>query len=158
MESLIHAIRTTPLIDNHAHPLLLPSSKIKYPLLGITTEANGDALRATSSSLAHIRVTNQLADILGCPQTWNDVSKAIEKENEKPGDVWTKRCFEGIETILLDDGLNTDNDAFDYSWHDKLTSSKPLEVPRTRIKAVLPRHGTFLSAQCFTNIGCHRQM
>ncbi|KAF7853938.1 hypothetical protein EAF04_010604 [Stromatinia cepivora] len=130
MERLIHAIRTTPLIDNHAHPLLIPSSKFKYPLLGITTEAKGDALKATHSSLAHIRAINQLAEILGCPQTWGDVTKAIAKENEKPDDVWAKRCFEGIETILLDDGLNTENDAFDYSWHDKLTSSKCKRIVR----------------------------
>lgn len=130
MDRLIHAIRTTPLIDNHAHPLLIPSSKCKYPLLGITTEANGDALKASSSSLAHIRATNQLAEILGCPQTWSDVTKAIAKENEKPDGVWAKYCFEGIETILLDDGLNTDNDAFDYSWHDKLTSRKCKRIVR----------------------------
>ncbi|KAI9642438.1 hypothetical protein NHQ30_009243 [Ciborinia camelliae] len=122
MERLINAIRTTPLIDNHAHPLLIPSAKTNYPLLGITTEANGDALKATPSSLAHIRATNQLANILGCPPKWGDVLKAIAKENQKPGDVWTKQCLEGIETILLDDGLNADNEVFKYSWHDKLTS------------------------------------
>ncbi|KAB8298778.1 hypothetical protein EYC80_000953 [Monilinia laxa] len=130
MERLIHAIRTTPLIDNHAHPLLIPSAKTRYPLLSIVTEANGDALKATHSSLAHIRATNQLADILSCPPTWSEVSKAIAIENGKPGDIWAKRCLEGIETILLDDGLNIGNDTFDYSWHDKLTSSKCKRIVR----------------------------
>ncbi|ESZ94815.1 hypothetical protein SBOR_4775 [Sclerotinia borealis F-4128] len=130
MERLIHAIRTTPLIDNHAHPLLIPSATTKYPLLGITTQANEDTLRANPSSLAQIRAINQLADILDCPQTWSDVSGAIAKEKVKPGNVWAKRCLEGIETILLDDGPNADNDAFDYSWHDKLTSSKCKRIVR----------------------------
>lgn len=124
MEPLIHAIRTTPFIDNHAHPLLTPSAKAQYSLLGITTEANGHALRAAPSSLAHIRAVSQLADILGCPPTWNDVSKAIAQENEKPENVWAKRCLEGIESILIDDGLNTNKDVLKYYWHDKLMSSE----------------------------------
>ncbi|TGO69287.1 hypothetical protein BOTNAR_0013g00610 [Botryotinia narcissicola] len=124
MERLISAIRTTPLIDSRARPLLIPSSKTKRSLLGITTEADGDALKAARSTLAHIRATNQLADILGCPPTWNDVLKAIAKENEKPGYVWIKQCLKGIETIILDDSLSTENGAFDYSWHDNLTRSK----------------------------------
>lgn len=123
MERLISAIRTTPLIDSRARPLLIPSSKTKHSLLGITTEANGDALKAARSTLAHIRATNQLADILGCSPTWNDVLKAIAKENEKPGYVWIKQCLKGIETIILDDCLSTENKAFEYSWHDNLTRS-----------------------------------
>ncbi|RAL58830.1 hypothetical protein DID88_009140 [Monilinia fructigena] len=130
MEQLIHAIRTIPLIDNHAHPLLIPSAKTRYPLLSIVTEANREALEATHSSLAHIRATNQLADVLSCPPTWSEVSKAIAIENGKPGDIWAKRCLEGIETILLDDGLNIGNDVFDYSWHDKLTISKCKRIVR----------------------------
>ncbi|TGO47975.1 hypothetical protein BCON_0256g00030 [Botryotinia convoluta] len=130
MERLISAIRTTPLIDSRARPLLIPSSKTKHSLLGITTEANGDALKAARSTLAHIRATNQLADILGCPPTWNDVLKAIGKENKKPGYVWIKQCLKGIETIILDDCLSTENKAFDYSWHDNLTRSKCRRIVR----------------------------
>lgn len=144
MERLIHTIRDTPLIDNHAHPLLIPSAKTRYPLLSIVTEANGDALKPTHSSLAHIRATNQLADILSCPPTWSEVAKAIAIEKRKPGDIWAKRCLEGIQTVLLDDGLKIENDAFDYSWHSKLTISKYLQVPRTRMEAVLPQHGACL--------------
>ncbi|KAF5868224.1 putative glutamine synthetase protein [Botrytis fragariae] len=130
MERLISAIRTTPLIDNRARPLLIPSSKTKHSLLSITTEANGNALKAARSTLAHIQATNQLADILGCPPTWNDVLKAIAKENEKPGYVWIKQCLEGIETIILDDCLSMENKAFDYSWHDNLTRSKCRRIVR----------------------------
>lgn len=106
MEDLIKAINTTPIIDNHAHPLLIPSALSKYPLLAITTEAHGDAMRATTSSLSHIRAVKQLSDVLKCTPTWDGVVKAIEVENAKPHHAWQKRCLEGIETILVDDGLD----------------------------------------------------
>ena len=81
-------------------------------------------MKAAPSSSAHVPAIHQLAEILGCPPTWNAISKFITKENGKPGDAWVKECFEGIDTILLDDGLNTENDAFNYSWHERLTRSK----------------------------------
>ena len=88
MDDLIKAIHTTPIIDNHAHPLLTPVASSKHPLLAITTEAHGDAIRTTTSSLAHIRAVNQLSYVLRCPATWEDVVKAIDAENAKPHHVW----------------------------------------------------------------------
>ncbi|KAF7935021.1 uncharacterized protein EAE98_003066 [Botrytis deweyae] len=129
MERLVRAIRTTPLIDSRARPLLIPSSKTRHSLLGITTKGNGDALKASRSTLAHIRATNQLADILGCPPTWNDVLEAIEKENEKLGDAWIKQCLKGIETVLLD-CLSTENQTFDYFLHGSSTRSKCKRIVR----------------------------
>ncbi|KAF7887955.1 uncharacterized protein EAF01_011109 [Botrytis porri] len=123
MERLISAIRNTPLIDSRARPLLIPSSKTRHSLLGSTTKTNGDALKAARSTLAHIRATNQLADILGCPPTWNDVLKAIAKESEKPGYAWIQQCLRGIETIILD-CLSTEYQTFDYLWHDNSTRIK----------------------------------
>src|SRR5712664_2536848 len=120
MDDLIKAIHTTPIIDNHAHPLLTPATQSKYPLLSITTEAHGDAMRATTSSLSHIRAVNQLSYVLGCPPAWEDVVKAIDIEKAKPHHVWQRRCLEGIETILVDDGLDGGDEVYDYSWHDKL--------------------------------------
>ena len=130
MDKLITAIHTTPIIDNHAHPLLIPSAQAKHPLLAITTEAGGDAMKATSSTLSHIRAVNQLSSILGCPATWDDVVKAIDVEKAKPDDVWAKRCLEGIETILVDDGLDAKNEVFDYAWHDRLTRSNCKRIVR----------------------------
>ncbi|PBP27560.1 glutamine synthetase [Diplocarpon rosae] len=130
MDNLIKAIKTTPIIDNHAHPLLIPSAFSKYPLLAITTEAHGAALRATKSSLSHIRAVKQLSEVLKCPPTWDDVVKAIEVENSKPHHAWQKRCLEGIETILLDDGLDGKDDVYDYAWHDKLTRSECKKIVR----------------------------
>ncbi|KAH6720798.1 glutamine synthetase [Leptodontidium sp. MPI-SDFR-AT-0119] len=130
MEDLIKAINTTPIIDNHAHPLLIPSALSKYSLLAITTEAHGDAMRTTTSTLSHIRAVKQLSDVLGCPPTWDDVVKAIEAENAKPHHAWQKRCLEGIETILVDDGLDGKDEVYDYAWHDKLTRSECKKIVR----------------------------
>ncbi|OWP04053.1 glutamine synthetase [Marssonina coronariae] len=130
MDSLIKAIKTTPIIDNHAHPLLIPSALSKYPLLAITTEAHGDALRATKSSLSHIRAVKQLSEVLKCPPTWEDVVRAIEVENSRPHHAWPKRCLEGIETILVDDGLDGKDEVYDYAWHDKLTRSECKKIVR----------------------------
>ncbi|RDW73534.1 hypothetical protein BP6252_07441 [Coleophoma cylindrospora] len=130
MDDLIRAVRTTPIIDNHAHPLLIPSQHGKYDLLAITTEAGGEALKHTPSSLAHLRAVRQLAEILHCPATWEDVLQAIDVEKAKPGDVWAKRCLEGIETILVDDGLDGRDEVFDYVWHDRLTRSPCKRIVR----------------------------
>ncbi len=130
MEELIKAVNTTPIIDNHAHPLLIPSAQDKYDFLAITTEAQGDAIRTTESSLAHIRAVKQLSGILGCLETWDDVVKAIEVERSKSHHVWAKRCLDGIETILIDDGLDGADDVYEYAWHDKLTRSQCKRIVR----------------------------
>jgi len=130
MDELIKAIHTTPIIDNHAHPLLTPAAQAKYPLLAITTEAHGEAMRTTKSTLAHIRAVNQLSKVLGCPATWDDVLKARDIELAKPHHVWEKRCFEGLETILVDDGLDGDDEVYNYSWHDKLVRSDCKRIVR----------------------------
>jgi hypothetical protein len=87
-------------------------------------------MRATTSSLSHIRAVNQLSYVLGCPPTWEDVVKAIDIEKAKPHHVWQRRCLEGIETILVDDGLDGGDEVYDYSWHDKLVRSECKRIVR----------------------------
>lgn len=130
MDTLIEAIRSTPIIDNHAHPLLTGVAQGKYPLLAITTEAHGDAMKAATSTLSHIRAVNQLSQILGCPASWEEVVEALEVEKAKPDDAWAKRCLAGIETILVDDGLDGKDEVFDYSWHNQLTRSNCKRIVR----------------------------
>ncbi|KAJ2977805.1 hypothetical protein NUW58_g7695 [Xylaria curta] len=121
---------TTPIIDHHAHPLLKSELMGDHPLLSITTEANGDALEHTSSSLAHIRAVKQLAQILGCEKSWDAVAARIKQERTASPEAWTKRCLEGIETILVDDGLGAPENFERYSWHDTFTKSKCKRVVR----------------------------
>ncbi|TVY40421.1 Protein fluG [Lachnellula subtilissima] len=130
MDDLIKAIHTTPIIDNHAHPLLTPSAQTKHDLLAITTEAHGKAMKATPSSLSHIRAVNQLSEILGCEAKWDAIVKATEIEKARLGHAWAKRCLEGIETILVDDGLDGKDEVFAYQWHDQLTRSKCKRIVR----------------------------
>ncbi|KAI1128315.1 glutamine synthetase [Nemania abortiva] len=133
---------TTPIIDNHAHPLLKSQFMSEHPLLSIATEATGDAIRDTGSSLAHIRAVKQLARILGCEQTWDAVASNIEQQRVASPRAWTQRCLEGIETILVDDGLGVPEQAEAYSWHDSFTTSKCKRIVRIESVAgdIIARH------------------
>jgi len=137
LESVVRAIRHTPIIDNHAHPLLKPEALSQHPLLSITTEASGDAIDAALTSLAHLRAIKQLAALLKCDLTWEAVVNAIElKRIESPED-WTSQCLDGIETILVDDGLDNEDDVYEYSWHDDYTRSGCKRI--VRIEAIAAR-------------------
>jgi hypothetical protein len=123
LNQVIRAIHKCPIIDNHAHPLLKPDALAKYPLLSITTEASGDAIHAAFTSLAHLRGVKQLAHVLDCAQTWEAVVAAIEQRRLGDYDDWISECLDGIETILVDDGLDAPDDAYEYHWHNSFTRS-----------------------------------
>lgn len=93
--AFLRAVRTTPIIDNHAHPLLRPAVGYLMPMLSITTEAEGSALDATTTSLSHLRAVRQLADVLGCEPTWNSVSNALDRKREDTDtyENWIKTCL-----------------------------------------------------------------
>jgi hypothetical protein len=128
MDPLIQAIRETPIIDHHAHNLLLPSDTIRS-FLSITSEARGDALRHAKSTLAHMRAVKQLAEVLGCGPTLEAVESQIR---ERRGDAWARECFSGIECVLFDDGLDSSDGktVHPYGWHDRLTKSKSRRIVR----------------------------
>ncbi|KAK3365713.1 hypothetical protein B0T24DRAFT_396940 [Lasiosphaeria ovina] len=130
LDAVARAIRTTPIIDNHAHPLLKPESLGKHPLLSITTEASGDAIDATTASLPHIRGVRQLATVLKCGFNWTSVVAAIEEKRVGSYEDWTAECLDGIETILVDDGLDNGDDAQACSWHDDFVRSKCKRIVR----------------------------
>ncbi|KAH8785484.1 hypothetical protein F5883DRAFT_535226 [Diaporthe sp. PMI_573] len=123
LNEVIRAIHKCPIIDNHAHPLLKPDALAKYPLISITTEASGDAIHAAFTSLSHLRGVKQLAHVLDCAQTWEAVVAAIEQRRLEDYDDWISECLDGIETILVDDGLDALDDAYDYDWHNSFTRS-----------------------------------
>jgi glutamine synthetase len=134
-EALTRCVHETPIIDNHAHPLLKPSARAKHPLLAIATEASGDALASTFSSLAHVRAVNQLSRVLGCEPTWDAVRGAIAARWEGDMDGWTRRCLRGIHTVLVDDGLDGD-DALPYDFFDGVTPGSSKRI--VRIEFVVP--------------------
>ncbi|KAI1348273.1 glutamine synthetase [Xylaria sp. FL0043] len=133
---------TTPIIDNHAHPLLKNEFMSSHALLSIATEANGDALKDTFSSLAHIRAVKQLAQVLGCDQTWEAVASSIERKRATSSEAWIQHCLAGIETILVDDGLGAPEQCEKYSWHDTFTRSKCKRIVRIESVAedIIARH------------------
>ena len=129
MERLARAAQTTPIIDHHAHNLLIPSATNVHDILSITSEAHGPALQDAKSTIAHLRAVKQLSTVLNCGSSWSEVLKATEQERQKPNDAWARRCFEGIETVLIDDGLDP-SEVHPYQWHDRLTRSKCRRILR----------------------------
>ncbi|AEO57009.1 glutamine synthetase-like protein [Thermothelomyces thermophilus ATCC 42464] len=130
VDAVARAIRSTPIIDHHAHPLLKPEALNKHPLLAITTEANGDAIDSTTTTLPHLRAVRQLASVLRCGYTWEAVVAAIEEKRLECPEDWTADCLFGIETILIDDGLDGEDDANAYPWHDDYTRSRCKRIVR----------------------------
>lgn len=130
-KALNAAIDNTPLIDNHCHNLLKPDHISKVPLLSIASEAQGnEALEASKTSLAHIRATKHLAQVLNCEQSWNAVESAVNAQRSRDLDAWHKRCYQGFETLLLDDGFGGDELIHPYSWHDSFVTSKCKRIVR----------------------------
>ncbi|KAK4199377.1 hypothetical protein QBC40DRAFT_282118 [Triangularia verruculosa] len=136
LDLLIHTIRTTPIIDHHAHPLLNWDNQTgKYPLLHITSEASGDAIESATSTLAHLRAVRQLAKELKCTASWESVVaklEAIRLDPDEP-DIWSdwiSRCLEGVHTILLDDGLDDQTVVEDLDWHTSFVQSPCKKIVR----------------------------
>jgi hypothetical protein len=127
---LIHTIRSTPIIDNHAHPLLNLDDVGRYPLLSITTEAHGDAIHAARTSLSHLRGVKQLALALQCAPTWEAVVSAIEHRRLEDYDKWIEQCLFGLETVLVDDGLDSEDEVLPYSYLSRLTQSPCKRIVR----------------------------
>lgn len=129
-EALIHAVKTTPIIDNHAHPLLKVSAIKKYPLLSITTEAYGDALADARKSLSHFRAVKQLSVVLKCDATWDAVEEAIRRQQLRNYDAWVKRCLSGLEIVLVDDGLDNVDNVEPYTYFDRFTNIRAKRIIR----------------------------
>ncbi|KAI0472782.1 glutamine synthetase/guanido kinase [Xylariaceae sp. FL0804] len=143
------AVDSTPIVDHHAHPLLKAEHAGQHPLLALTSEANGAALDAAPTSLAHLRAARQLAPVLGCAPTWDAVAAAVEAKRAASPDAWAWRCLEGIETILIDDGLDRPDQAETYGWHDSFTTSRCRRVVRIEAVAedIIARHCDVVSGE-----------
>lgn len=129
-QKLLEAIQSTPIIDNHAHPLLKYTSLSKYSLLSITSEAQGDALQSSIHSLAHIRAVKQLSRVLECEETWGAVSQAIRQLQAGDFERWIRRCLNGIAVVLVDDGLDTPDAAEPYDYFDRFATGESKRIVR----------------------------
>ncbi|KID82847.1 developmental protein FluG [Metarhizium guizhouense ARSEF 977] len=150
-EALRRSILSTPIIDNHAHPLLKSSHIDKYPLLTIVTEAHGDALDSSRTSLAHIRAVKQLSEQLGCAATWDDVEIAIAKERRHDYAEWTRKCLSGIECVLVDDGLDHEQAVEPYNYFDQFAPS-----PSKRILRIEQVAAKFIEFACISQTSAAR--
>ena len=97
--------------------------------MAVTSEATGPALKFASSTLSHLRALKQLSDILKCEATWEAVEGALKVKRKEPDNAWPRRCLHGIETVLIDDGLNPSS-VYPYDWHDQLTRSRCKRIVR----------------------------
>lgn len=129
MDALIEAVETTPIIDHHAHNLLLVSALYDHDFMAATSEATGPALQFASSTLSHLRALKQLSQVLECDPTWETVEGVLKVKREEPGFAWARRCLQGIETVLIDDGLDPSS-VYPYDWHNQLTRSKCKRIVR----------------------------
>ncbi|THZ73677.1 glutamine synthetase/guanido kinase [Aureobasidium pullulans] len=131
LDDLRKVIQSCPVIDNHAHNLLLPSKQEAYDLLSATTEAQGDALTDTHTSLSHIRAVRQLRELydLDNDAQWEDLMEKRADILHGNFESFLRRCFTGVHTILMDDGLD-DTTVYLYDWHDDFILDKTLRVVR----------------------------
>ena len=132
VDELRQLVRTCPLIDNHAHNLLRPHGLKTHDFLTITTEAHGDALEDTPTSLSHLRALRQLRELYELPNDadWAAIQGKRVELVERDADTLVKKCFHGTQTILLDDGLDDEDSMEHYSWHDKYTLSPCKRIVR----------------------------
>jgi len=115
-------IRSYPLIDNHAHNLLREEEahgNEHYPFESITSEAQGHALQEhVQSTLAHVRGIKQLADLLNCPPSLQDVKAARYEWVVRDYDSYIRTCLAGTHALLIDDGLSQES-VYPVRWHDR---------------------------------------
>lgn len=148
--SVLEAIQRTPIIDNHAHPLLKSSAQELYPLQAIASEAHGDAIADSHQSLAHIRVVNQLSRALSCRPTWATVAEAIKKRRLDGYDDWVRTCMKGIALVLVDDGLDQPENAEPWHYFDDFTgghSRRIVRIEATAARLIEDASITFIDAK-----------
>ncbi len=139
VDQLRHVANNYPIIDNHAHNLILPTHADTIPFETITTEAQGRALKDTFKSLPHLRAERQLRQLYECSpdSDWEDIiDQRIEWVRADPERLH-RRCFENVHAILMDDGLASSDKVYPYDYHDRFTKAPNKRI--VRIEAVAER-------------------
>ncbi|KAF2641502.1 developmental protein-like protein fluG [Massarina eburnea CBS 473.64] len=139
IEQLRHVINNYPLIDNHAHNLILPPYSDTIPFESITTEAQGRAQRDTFKSLAHLRGARQLRQLYECPNEadWGEILEQRVEWLRSDPERLNQKCFEGVHALLIDDGLGGPDRVYPYNFHDRYTKAPSKRI--LRIETVAER-------------------
>ncbi|EPS38122.1 hypothetical protein H072_8129 [Dactylellina haptotyla CBS 200.50] len=139
LSELEHIIDNCPIIDNHAHPLLKKNptkifDAVGLNLLQIFSEANGDSLKDVPDTLVYHRAFRTLQQTFSHRtdegiNDWNDWKKYRDGVDESE---FTRECLEGLQTVLIDDGLRYPPllRAHDINWHDQFLKSPAKRVLR----------------------------
>ncbi|KAL6709580.1 hypothetical protein ACN47E_001515 [Coniothyrium glycines] len=139
VDQLRHVANNYPLIDHHAHNLILPDQATTIPFEIITTEAQGRALRDTFKSLPHLRAARQLRQLYECSEDadWADIlEQRVEWLRSNP-DRLHQQCFEGIHALLIEDGHAGPERVYPYDHHDQYTTAPTKRI--VRIETVAER-------------------
>ena len=139
IDQLRHVAYNYPIIDNHAHNLILPSHSDTIPFETITTEAQGRALKDSFKSLPHLRAEQQLRQLYQCTEDadWEDILEQRVEWIRSGPERLHHRCFEGVHAILIDDGLAGSDKVYPYEYHDKFTTAPTKRI--VRIETVAER-------------------
>ncbi|KAF3937794.1 hypothetical protein ABW19_dt0205567 [Dactylella cylindrospora] len=136
---LEHIIDNCSIIDNHAHSLLKKQTCKEFAasgldLLSVTSEATGNALQDVTSTLAHHRAVRTLKKnfVFSSPPQLDDWEAWKAHRDTLDEEPFTKRCLQGIQTILIDDGLRVPKglQAHEISWHDQFIRSPAKRILR----------------------------
>ncbi|KAF1956705.1 developmental protein-like protein fluG [Byssothecium circinans] len=139
IEQLRHVVNNYPIIDNHAHNLILPAYLDTIPFESITSEAQGRALRDTFKSLAHLRAARQLRQLYECPDEadWGELLEQRVEWLRSDPERLNQRCFQGVHALLIDDGLTGPERVYPYHFHDRYTKAPSKRI--VRIETVAER-------------------
>ncbi|KAF0526040.1 protein flug [Gigaspora margarita] len=118
-EALFRIVSTFPLIDSHCHNLLTSDASLIYPLEVCFSEAHSNALKDALQTSVLKRCVRHLAEFYNCPPTLDSIKQVRDLMSHI--DI-CKTCFKptGIQSLLLDDGLDTLGGLMDVQSHLEL--------------------------------------
>ncbi|KAF2175062.1 developmental protein-like protein fluG [Zopfia rhizophila CBS 207.26] len=148
VEQLRYVVNNYPIIDNHAHNLLLPTHLETHPFESITSEAQGRALRDTFKSLSHLRAARQLRRLYECADDadWEEVLQQRTEWLRTDPERLNQRCFQGTYSILMDDGLSGSEKVHIHSFHDRYTKAPTKRIVRIETVAETLMEGILRNA------------
>jgi hypothetical protein len=130
MDDIRRVIRSTPIIDNHAHNLLHHDELLNEDLLSATSEATGAALHDHATALPHFRAARHLRQLydLSIDAPWNAILAKRHELLQHDAHGLIRKCLTGTHTILVDDGLAGALEP--YHWHHQFVTAPCKRIVR----------------------------